>query len=147
MKKKRVRTLAICVFRVKDKILVNEGYDKVKDQSFYRPLGGAIEFGETAQETLKREIKEEIGARVTELKYLGTLENIFVYNGKPHHEILLVYDGQFTDHTLYRKKLLRGARNQDGNYSFKALWKSLDKLRDSEVPVYPTGLMEMLLAH
>ncbi len=45
-KKKRVRPLAICVFRHHDRILVMEGYDPVKKEHFYRPLGGGIEFGE-----------------------------------------------------------------------------------------------------
>jgi len=36
MKKKRIRPLAICIFRHNDRILVAEGYDSVKDEYFYR---------------------------------------------------------------------------------------------------------------
>jgi len=43
-----IRSIAICVFRHKNHILVAEGYDPVKDEYFYRPLGGGIEFGETS---------------------------------------------------------------------------------------------------
>jgi hypothetical protein len=43
--KNKIRPIAICVFRHKDRILVAEGYDPVKKQTFYRPLGGVIEFG------------------------------------------------------------------------------------------------------
>lgn len=42
----RIRPLAICVFRHQDRILVAEGYDPVKDEHFYRPLGGGNEFGD-----------------------------------------------------------------------------------------------------
>ena len=94
MKKKRIRPLAICVFRRNDRILVAEGYDSIKKQTFYRPLGGAIEFGERGEDTVRRELKEEINVEVGELHYIGTLENIFIFNGTPGHEIVIVYDGR-----------------------------------------------------
>ena len=43
MKKNRIRPLAICVFRNRGRILVNESHDPVKDEYFFRPLGGGIE--------------------------------------------------------------------------------------------------------
>ena len=89
----KIRSLAICVFRNHDRILVAEGYDPVKKQTFYRPLGGGIEFGEYSEQTIHRELREEIGAEVCDLKYLGALENVYVFNGRPGHEIVQVYDG------------------------------------------------------
>ena len=53
-----IRPLAICLFSRGDQILVAEGFDPVKDETFYRPLGGAIEFGERAVQTLARELSE-----------------------------------------------------------------------------------------
>ena len=47
-KKPRIRPIALCVFRQEEHILVFRGYDPKKDQTFYRPLGGGIDFGETA---------------------------------------------------------------------------------------------------
>ena len=44
--KNNIRPIAVCVVRNNDNILVFEGYDPVKKETFYRPLGGAIEFGE-----------------------------------------------------------------------------------------------------
>lgn len=41
-----VRPVAICLIRKGDAILVLEGRDEVKGETFYRPLGGAVEFGE-----------------------------------------------------------------------------------------------------
>ena len=52
MKLGKVRPLAICVFRRGDRILAAEGYDLVKGETFYRPLGGRIEFGEYSHETV-----------------------------------------------------------------------------------------------
>ena len=42
----QIRPVALCVFHHDKRILVFEGYDKAKDEIFYRPLGGGIEFGE-----------------------------------------------------------------------------------------------------
>jgi NADH pyrophosphatase NudC (nudix superfamily) len=60
----QIRPLAICVFRREDRILVAEGFDPVKQEHFYRPLGGGIEFGENSVETISREIREEINAEI-----------------------------------------------------------------------------------
>ena len=79
----QIRPLAICVFRNKDRILVFEGYDPIKKQSFYRPLGGGIEFGEYGEEAVRREIMEELHTEIEDLSYLGMLENVFVFNGTP----------------------------------------------------------------
>ena len=61
MKAGKIRPLAICVFLHQGRILVSVGYDSVKKQTFYRPLGGKIEFGEPSAETVRRELMEEIG--------------------------------------------------------------------------------------
>ena len=143
MKKKRIRPLAICVFSNNDRILVAEGYDAVKEQTFYRPLGGAIEFGERSEEAIHRELMEEIGADVSDLKYLGTLENIFVFDGKPGHEIVLVYDGVLKESGLYEQAVIEG-KEADVNESFKGVWKGLDEFGEGKSILYPEGLLELL---
>ena len=82
MRKETIRTIAICVFRNGDRILVAEGVDSIKQEHFYRPLGGMIEFGERSDESIRRELMEEINAEVSDLRYLGLLENIFVYEAE-----------------------------------------------------------------
>jgi 8-oxo-dGTP pyrophosphatase MutT (NUDIX family) len=139
----RIRPLAICVFRHKDRILVAEGYDPVKKQAFYRPLGGGIEFGEYSEQTIHRELLEEIGAEVCELKYLGTLENVYVFNGAPGHEIIQVYDGALRDAKLYEQTVIVG-QEVDIDDSFQAVWKDLDEFGDGRLILYPTGLLELL---
>jgi hypothetical protein len=42
----QIRPIAICIFSYNDKILVCEWHDPSKAETFYRPPGGAIEFGE-----------------------------------------------------------------------------------------------------
>jgi 8-oxo-dGTP pyrophosphatase MutT (NUDIX family) len=146
MKKKRIRPLAICVFRHDDRILVNEGYDSVKDEFFYRPLGGAIEFGEPGVETICRELMEELNVEVEKesLKYLGAVENIFMFNGAPGHEIVLIYDGALKESGLYEQSMILG--KEANGEEICAVWKHIHEFGEGKSILYPTGLLEMLVA-
>ncbi len=137
----QIRPLAICIFRNENKILVAEGFDPIKNQTFYRPLGGGIEFGELSKATVQREIKEELGEEVTDLHFLGTLENIFIFNGTAGHEIVQVYDGRLVNSKMYEQAEMSGMEADGG--PFKALWKNIDEF-NPQTPLYPDGLLEML---
>ncbi len=41
----QIRPLVICLFWQGQRILVAKGYDPLKREQFFRPLGGGIEFG------------------------------------------------------------------------------------------------------
>ncbi len=143
MRKNAIRAIAICVFRNGDRILAAEGFDTIKQQTFYRPLGGTIEFGEHSSETVRRELLEELGAEVADLRYLGTLENVFIYEAEKGHEIVLVYDGAFTDRSLYEKTVIQGT---EVGAPFRAVWVDLNNVGPGKPPLYPTGLAELLRA-
>ena len=140
----QIRPLAICVFHDKDRILVAEGYDPIKGETFYRPLGGGIEFGERSEDTICRELMEEIGVELKQdtLKYLGAVENIFTFNGIPGHEIVLVYDGVLSDSGLYDQAMILG--KEANGEEIRAMWKNLDEFRMGKSILYPEGLKEML---
>jgi 8-oxo-dGTP pyrophosphatase MutT (NUDIX family) len=146
MKPGKVRPIALCVFRNNGRILVQEGFDHEDKQVFYRPLGGTIEFGEPSQDTIVRELREELGAEVRQVRYLGTLENIFFHEGQKGHEIIMVYDGQFTDPVLYQLTEITGI--EDDSHPLKARWITLSdydpKMALPSPPLYPTGLYELL---
>ena len=145
MKPGKIRPLAICVFRRGDHILVAEGYDTARQQTFYRPLGGRIEFGERAAATVARELREEIGQEVRDLRYLGALENIFTYEGQAGHEIVLVFDGAFVDEGVYGRDAILGTEAEDAQQPlFTAYWKPLAFFRGGAAPLYPDGLLTLL---
>ena len=50
-----IRTIAICLIHHQNQLLVMEGFDEVKHNTFFRPLGGTIEFGERGIETIARD--------------------------------------------------------------------------------------------
>jgi 8-oxo-dGTP pyrophosphatase MutT (NUDIX family) len=139
-----IRPIAICVFRRNGHILVTEAIDTVKHETFYRPIGGGIEFGEHSSTAVRREIQEEIGAEIRDLHLIGTLENIFTYNGSPGHEIAQVYDAEFVNESLYSLPHVSGVENN--GEQFQALWKAIDQF-STESPLYPEGLLELLSPH
>jgi 8-oxo-dGTP pyrophosphatase MutT (NUDIX family) len=141
LKQKRIRPIAICIVRRGDSIFVAEGVDVVKGQTFYRPLGGSIEFGETGAEAVAREFQEELGEEVTNLRYLCALENIFTYNGDQGHEIVLVYEGDFANPELYGRDWVEAV--EDNGAPFRALWMPFVDF-GPERPLYPDGISELL---
>ncbi len=146
-KRRRIRPLALCVFRHEDKLFLSRGYDSHKGETFYRPIGGRIEFGERGADTVTREVMEEIGAEVRDLVYLGALESVFTYEGASHHEIVLIYDGKFRDRAMYDEGFTVTGRD-DGEVLYQADWRHLGCFRGEDAPpLYPAGLLALLDAN
>ena len=51
----KIRPIVLGIAKRNNKILVGKGFDKVKNEVFYRALGGGIDLGETSSDALKRE--------------------------------------------------------------------------------------------
>ncbi|MCF4115786.1 NUDIX domain-containing protein, partial [Rhodovulum sulfidophilum] len=60
-----------------------------------RPLGGTVEFGETAQTAVIREFQEELGITVKIVGSPTFIENIYVHEGSLGHEMLAIFDVTF----------------------------------------------------
>jgi len=128
-----------------DEILVFEARDEVKAETFYRPLGGEVEFGERSRDTVSRELSEEIGAEIRSLRFMTVLENLFTYNGKPGHEIVLVYEAEFADASFYKRNEF--LVTEDNGETLPARWMRLGLFKDGKAPLYPDGLLEFLETH
>jgi ADP-ribose pyrophosphatase YjhB (NUDIX family) len=142
MSQNRIRPIAICIFLHQNRILVFEAYDQITHEIFYRPLGGAIEFGEHSSIAVQREIKEEIAAEICNLSFVGSIENIFECDGIPGHEFVQVYQAEFKDPEFYRHESFDGF--EDDGSKFKVIWKDINLFKNGEAPLYPTGLLELL---
>jgi len=135
-----IRVIAICLFRRGDSILVTEGLDTSTNRRYARPLGGGVELGETSEQTIVREIREEIGAECCDLKLLGVLENLFELEGQQRHEVVFVYDGQFVDRSLYE---LTEIPLKDGGWRTGAIWRPMEWFSE-ECMLTPVGIEGLL---
>ena len=140
-----IRVVALAVFLVGDRILVARGVDPVSGEAFHRPLGGGVEFGETAAVAVRREMMEELSASIDEPTQLGVLENVFEYAGRPGHEIVFVFDARFSDAALYEQSELPVTETGSGWRA--ARWMSLERLAAGPEPLYPDGLLSLLRGH
>ena len=138
-----IRGKAIVIIRNEDRFLFTVCFDSEKQEVFYIPVGGGIEFGEYSADAAAREALEETGHEVTNLQLLGITENIFRYNSKDEHEILFTYLADFKDPAAYTS--LNAGLDIDGN-TIELTWATIDEVAERKVRVYPSSLLEILQA-
>jgi ADP-ribose pyrophosphatase YjhB (NUDIX family) len=120
-------------------LLVSEHADPA-GAPFHRPLGGHVEFGEYALDTVNREFQEEIGQSLAGVRLLGVLENIFLWDGATQHEIVFMFAAAFADQSAYEIQEQRILDKADGT---RVIWRAAGA--DSP-PLYPTGTAGLLPA-
>ncbi len=136
-----IRVIALAVLQRGDgKLLLSKGEDTVKNEVFYRCIGGGVEFGEKGEQTLIREFREEIGKDIVVEKFIGVAENIFEWQGKPGHEIVLFYKCRFL------RKEDEGLESIDRLDEVGGVthWKSVEDIRNEGALLHPHQLVGML---
>ena len=123
-------------------MLLSKHFDKNRNDYFVRPLGGTVEFQERSEDTLQREIKEEIGAEIIEPQLVQVIEDIFDYRGHPYHDVVFLYRAKFADDHWYQKDDII-CTEIDGAV-FPTYWLSLEEIKANRYRLVPDGLEHML---
>jgi 8-oxo-dGTP pyrophosphatase MutT (NUDIX family) len=140
-----IRIQALALVRQGDRILVEKGRDDVKDETFFRLLGGTVEFGETGAETLLRELQEELGAEADVSRLIATIENLFTYEGEAEHEICLVYECTLREEALYGLDEWDAHEETAGGVVVHPVsWRAISSFGPGCAVLYPVELRELL---
>ena len=136
---KEIRPIVLGLAIRDNKLLVGEGFDDVRNETFYRCLGGGIEFLEESSDALKREFKEEIGANIAVNDFLGISENIFTYQGKKAHELILFYSIYISDEDFKEEYII-----DDDCPKHKAKWVDIDDFKKQNKILYPKDVFNYI---
>jgi ADP-ribose pyrophosphatase YjhB (NUDIX family) len=130
----------VVIRRARDGALLVSEEAHPSGELFHRPLGGHVEFGEHALDTVHREFQEEIGQALTTVRLAGVLENIFEWDGSTQHEIVFVFAAAFADEAAYEigEQAILDARGRT-----RVIWRAAGV---AEPPLYPVGVAD-LAAH
>jgi len=141
MSENYIRPISLAVLRRPSDgaLLLDAGYDTKKGSSFYRPLGGGIDFGEKSEDALIREFMEEIGKEIEVVKPICVNENIFVYEGLPGHQIMFVHECRFVNEADYSLEKIQGVEKEN-NFS---IWRTIEQIKAEGATIYPEILMEI----
>lgn len=142
MERRLPRAKAVAVIRSGNKVFLGFSNSEKKEKDFYTPLGGGIEPREKSSDTVIREFDEETGLKIKDPRFLGIIENIFEWEGRPDHEIVLVYEADFADKSAYKEESV--VRYDDFNRKKIARWMPIESFLIKENVLYPNGLLDLL---
>ncbi len=130
----KIMVKAMCLIEHEGKLLLCKGHDKVKNETFFRVLGGSANFGEKCEEAVRREIREELNSEIENLRFITVIENIFTYEKEEGHEIVFLYKGDLSNKEIYKKKIVPLADTEE----FPAEWVSISDILEGKVILYPS---------
>ena len=132
--KLNIRACAIIIHD--NKLLVHNNVN----ESHVALVGGRVKIGESSEQTIRREIMEEMGKEIEIMEYVSTIENFFEADDMPYHEIMFVYRVDFKNEE--DKKIIETIHNVEGEDELRYDWIDLDKI--DEYPLKPDILKDLL---
>ena len=113
---------AACIIKHNNKVLLHKSDDK----DHYCLIGGRVEIGENSENTIRREIIEELGKEIDITRYVSTIENFFEFEGSKYHEYMFVYEAEFKNEN--DKLIEETLKNVEGKEYLKYYWVDLDEI-------------------
>ncbi len=141
MPEQYIRSTAIAVLLWREHLLAAH-YPNF-GESFYRPVGGGIEFGERAEDAVRREFLEELGREIEVVERLGVAENIFELDGERGHQVMFEFIARWPD-GQEPADLAPLLGSEENGELVDARWLPLERVFAGAYTLYPDGLGERL---
>jgi len=111
-------------------------------EPFWTLPGGRGEHGETATETIRREMREEVETDVEVIRLLWLVENLFDYEGWNYHEIALYFLIQFPSGS--KPLSVNAFDGVEGDVPLRFQWFPIQREALERLPLLPAFLPEGL---
>ena len=115
---------------------------RANDEPFWTLPGGRAEHGETAEQTIAREMREELDTDVQVGRLLWIVENFFEFGGVNYHELALYFAIRFPPGSLPLRA--NAFDRSDGSVPLRFKWFPVKHEALVAVPVMPSFLAEGL---
>lgn len=116
-------------------LLVRRSKSSKTDAGMWSRPGGGVEFGETFEEAVKREMKEEVNLDIEVVRYLDYTNDLKFENGVKKHWITLGFLGRVVSGEV---------KNLEPDKHEEVRWFPLDKLPEN-LTIYTKRGIEALL--
>lgn len=137
------RQAALCLIRRGNAFLVAEIQDPQTGLILHRPPGGGIEEGESPEEALRRELREELGIALGTILELGAVDHVWFWKGREVRECAWLFLASSSDDV----RLSRGecpALVEANGQRIKTFWRPIEEDVATLPPLCPSRIAEFL---
>lgn len=134
----RLNCRAAAIIEHEGKVLLH----KCSSESYYALVGGRVQICESSDNTVVREIKEELGKDIELTGYVATIENFFEAKGKNYHEIMFVHKAEFIEEA--DKKIITDMKNIEGGQDSNVHYEWIEKAKLEEFDIRPCAIIDII---
>jgi len=135
-----IRVKSLAWIKDQGRLFVVKMADKVKRDHYYRPVGGNVEFGELAIDTVRREVMEELNTEVEVTGLPMIVENRFTCDGVEGHEIDYFYPCKFKDEYFFEQRTHQLIEADGSNW--EAMWIPITDRLNGSLRLVPDALLD-----
>lgn len=130
---------SLCLFRAAGVLLRNDRILVQSDNNIYALPGGHVKIGETSEQTLIREYKEETGANILCDRLIWVEETFWEWDNKDVHGVVFYYLISLEDNEEIPDDYFV---SQKDNCNITLKWVNINELK--QLQIYPTFIKDRI---